>query len=330
MKLRHQYDGMICYYTAVLVYTATLNILGCTSTFNDQCTCGRAGCRRVSGDRHHSRRYGTKNTASFVSTEVTNSSGWSNDGVSWQIGLLSTVYPVLGYDSACHLSEEMPRASRNVPVTMIGSVSIDGILGLVFCIVILFATGPLEILLATPTGFTFMQIFLDTTKSATGATVLSAILTVVAIAATAAGITSTSRIIWTFAHDKALPFDRYFSFVSRKSQIPVRAVVAVPILQMLVGFICMGNTTTFNAVLSMAILGLYASYTIPIAYFMIFGQPDFTARDYGVFKMPKTFGLAINLLGCAWLILAMVFSTFPTSMPLTPQNMNYSTMAMVG
>jgi choline transport protein len=37
-----------------------------------------------------------KNTASFVFTEVTNSSGWANDGVSWLVGLLSAVYPFLG------------------------------------------------------------------------------------------------------------------------------------------------------------------------------------------------------------------------------------------
>ncbi|KAJ4154496.1 hypothetical protein NW754_001445 [Fusarium falciforme] len=37
-----------------------------------------------------------KNSASFVFIEVTNSSGWSNDGVSWLVGLLSAVFPYLG------------------------------------------------------------------------------------------------------------------------------------------------------------------------------------------------------------------------------------------
>ncbi len=46
-----------------------------------------------------------KHTADFVFVEVTNTSGWSNDGVSWLVGLLSTVYPFLGYDAACHLAE---------------------------------------------------------------------------------------------------------------------------------------------------------------------------------------------------------------------------------
>jgi len=37
-----------------------------------------------------------KHDASYVFTEVSNTSGWSSDGVSWLVGLLSTVYPFLG------------------------------------------------------------------------------------------------------------------------------------------------------------------------------------------------------------------------------------------
>ena len=271
-----------------------------------------------------------KNTASFVFTEVSNSSGWSSDGVSWLVGLLSSVYPLLGYDAACHLAEEMPHASRNVPLAMVGSVTVNGILGLGYCIMLLFSTGSLDTLLATPTGFPFMQIFLDATKSSAGATIMSLVITLIAIAATAAGVTSTSRTVWAFSRDKATPFDRYFAYVNPSSHIPVRAIVLITILQMLLGFIYLGNSTAFNAILSMAILGLYTSYLIPIVYFMIYGRPKMASYEFGFFKMPKALGLGLNLLSCAWLVLAIIFSTFPTFMPVTGQNMNYSTVVMVG
>lgn len=38
-----------------------------------------------------------KHTASYVFTDFSNTSGWTNDGTSWLVGLLSTVYPFLGY-----------------------------------------------------------------------------------------------------------------------------------------------------------------------------------------------------------------------------------------
>lgn len=175
-----------------------------------------------------------------------------------------------------------------------------------------------------------MQIFLDATKSPGGAAAMAAIINATAIAATMAGVTSTSRTIWAFARDKATPFDRYLSHVDEKSQIPVRAVVLTTILQMLLGFIYLGNTTAFNAILSMSVLGIYASYLIPIVYFMVYGRPNFAAHEYGAFKLPKALALPINLLACAWLVIAIVFATFPTIMPVTVQNMNYSIVVMMG
>lgn len=38
-----------------------------------------------------------KHSAHYVFVEVSNSSGWSSDGVAWLVGLLSSVYPFLGY-----------------------------------------------------------------------------------------------------------------------------------------------------------------------------------------------------------------------------------------
>lgn len=37
-----------------------------------------------------------KHTATYVFLETSNTSGWQSDGISWLIGLISTVYPFLG------------------------------------------------------------------------------------------------------------------------------------------------------------------------------------------------------------------------------------------
>ncbi|KAF5708516.1 amino acid transporter [Fusarium mundagurra] len=271
-----------------------------------------------------------KNSASFVFTEVTNSSGWANDGVSWLVGLLSAVYPFLGYDAACHLAEEMPHASRNVPLAMVGSVAINGLMGLVYCIIFLFSTGPLEKLLATPTGFPFMQIFLDATKSRAGCTVLSFIITCTAIAATVAGTTSTSRTLWAFARDKSTPFDKQLSKVDKRLQIPVYAVVVVIVLQMLLGLIYLGNTTAFNAILSMSIIGMYVSYAFPIVAMLFARKSIQTSNGFGPFKLGGIAGPAANVISLIWITVVVIFSTFPSAMPVTPQNMNYSIVVLSG
>lgn len=324
-----RWQGLLLYW-AILVYAAAINIWGSRLLPTANLL---SGVLHITGFLAILIVLGVmspKNNTDFVFFEVSNSSGWTNDGVSWLVGLLSAVYPLLGYDAACHLAEEMPHASRNVPLAMVGSVVVNGILGLGYCIMLLFSTGPLEELLTTPTGFPFMQIFLNATKSHAGATILSVVITLIAVAATAAGITSTSRTLWAFARDRAVPFDGFFAYVNPRSQIPVRSIIIVTVLQMLLGFIYLGNSTAFNAILSMAILGLYASYLIPIVYFLIYGRPKMQSHEFGAFKMPKSLGVVLNLLACAWLILAMVFSTFPVAMPVTEQNMNYSSVVMVG
>lgn len=213
---------------------------------------------------------------------------------------------------------------------MVGSVVVNGLMGLVYVIVLLFSTGPLESLITSRTGFPFMQIYLDVTESRAGATIMSLMLILIAIAATVAGVTSTSRTLWAFARDKATPFDHYLSYVNKTQHVPARAVVVVTILQMLLGLIYIGNTTAFNAVLSMAIIGMYLSYALPIGYMLFRGRKVLYANDYGKFKLGKTLGPAMNVVSLIWMAVVVVFSTFPTMMPVTAQTMNYSTVVLAG
>ncbi|KAK1979901.1 amino acid permease-domain-containing protein [Colletotrichum cereale] len=248
-----------------------------------------------------------KNTASFVFTESVNSSGWETDGVSWLVGLISAVYPFLGYDAACHLAEEMPNASRDVPLAMVGSVVVNGLMGLVYG-----------------------TILVDATRSRAGATVLSVMIILTAVAATVAGITSTSLTLWAFARDKATPYDGYLSKVNRRQRIPVHSVVLVTVLQMLLGFIYLGNATAFNAILSMAIIGMYASYIVPIVYMLACGRKNLSPSGYGPFTLGPVLGPVLNIISLTWMTVVIVFSTFPSVMPVTPQDMNYSVVVMAG
>jgi amino acid transporter len=222
----------------------------------------------------------------------------------------------------------MPHASRNVPIAMVGSVGINGFLGLVYVIILLFSTGPLDALLQTPTGYPFMQIFLDTTKSNVGTTLLSLLISCIATAATVAGVTSTSRTLWAFARDKSTPFDKHLSKVNQRLEVPVYAIVVTTVLQMLLGFIYLGNTTAFNAFLSMAIIGMYISYALPILAMLFARKRLSSANGFGPFELGRIAGPVLNIVSLMWIIVVVVFSIFPSIMPVTPQNMNYSIVVM--
>ena len=271
-----------------------------------------------------------KNPAHSVFAGVENLTGWSSDGVAWIVGLISTIYPFLGYDAACHLAEEIPHAARNVPLAIMGSIGLNGLMGLAFATLVLFSTGPLEQILATPTGFPFIQIFFDVTKSHVGATILSLFPIIIAMAAAVAGITSTSRTLWAFSRDKASPFSGFLSKVNRCEAIPERAIWSIVMLQVLLGFIYLGSATAFNAILSMAIIGMYLSYLLPIIAMLIGGRRALRASDYGPFKLGRGLGIFLNVVSVVWITTCVIFSAFPTIMPVTAGNMNYSSVVISG
>ncbi|XP_044715702.1 amino acid permease domain-containing protein [Hirsutella rhossiliensis] len=324
-----RWQGML-FYWATLLYAAGMNVWGVKAMPH---------VNLMSGITHIVAFFGTvitlvvmanKNTASFVFAEFVNSSGWDSDAVSWLIGLLNAVYPLLGYDAACHLAEELPDASRNVPLAMIGSVVVNGLMGLVYCILLLFSARSVNRLVDTPTGFPFMEIYLDATLSRVGATIMSLMLVLVAAAATVASTTSTSRTLWAFARDKATPCHEYLSHVSPKLQVPVRAVVLVVALQALLGFMYLGNDAAFNAVLSMAVIGLYLSYILPIAYMFFHGRQNLGKQNFGSFRLRPWLGFTFNVVSMIWMVVVMVFRTFPTTLPATLQRMNYSSVVLAG
>lgn len=88
------------FYWAIIVYSTLVNIYGSrilphTNTLSGighvvgfVATVVVLGVMGIGKDGGH--------TASYVFKEVENTSGWSNDGVSWMVGMLSAVYPFLG------------------------------------------------------------------------------------------------------------------------------------------------------------------------------------------------------------------------------------------
>ncbi|CAH0058443.1 unnamed protein product [Clonostachys solani] len=324
-----RWQGML-FYWAILVYAGLLNVWGSKLMPHFNLVSGVIHIGAFVGIIITLGVMAPKNTSNFVFTEFENNSGWGSDGVSWLVGMQSTVYPFLGYDAACHLAEELPHASRNVPLALVGGVLVNGVIGLVYCIVLLYSTSSLDSLLQTPTGYPFMQIYLDATQSRVGATVMSLTLIIVATAATVAGVASTSRTLWAFARDKATPFDAYLSVVDKRLQVPLRSVILVILLQVLLGLIYLGNATAFNAVLSMAIIGLYLSYISPIFFMAVFGRSQLRLEDFGPFRLPRALGIAANIISLVWMIVVMIFSTFPLTLPVTAQNMNYSIVVVAG
>lgn len=201
-----------------------------------------------------------------------------------------------------------------------------------YAIVLLFALGDLQSLLQSKIEFPLMQLFLNVTGSPAGASLLALCVTLIAVAANSAGVTSTS--LTAFARDRGLPASSFLSVINPMLKVPVRMIVLVVFLQMLLGLIYLGSSTAFNAVLSMAILGMYASYLPSIFFMLLYGRLSSSSITHELgsrsFTLGPRWGPVVNVMAILWLLLAMVFSTFPTVEPVTPVNMNYCVVVTMG
>lgn len=111
------------------------------------------------------------------------------------------------------MSEEIENASVIVPRAIMLSIFINGGLGFGMLIVTLFSLNDVDKVFNTATGYPFMEIFLQSTRSVAGATIMASILTVMQYCANVGLLASASRMCWSFARDRGLPGWRLLQLV---------------------------------------------------------------------------------------------------------------------
>jgi choline transport protein len=105
-------------------------------------------------------------------------------------------------------------------------------------------------------------------------------------------------------------------------KIPVNALGLVCALSCLLALINLGSTTAFLAILSLATLALYISYTIPIL-FVLLRKLEGRPPNYGPFRL-GSWGIPINIFALVWCIFTIIWLPFPVSLPVTKTTMNYA------
>lgn len=204
-----------------------------------------------------------KNSAHFVFATSLNEGGWSTQGLSYCVGFLGNVATFVGADASVHLAEEVENAARNIPRAIITSMCVNGAVGFVMMITLLFCLGDVDTVLETATGYPFIQIFYDAVNDYAGATVMGAVVLALTWACATGIITTASRMVWSFARDRGTPFSSALSRVSGNKKIPVVALLAGTGFACLLTLIYIGSDTAFNDVISLTITGFYSSYFLP-------------------------------------------------------------------
>jgi choline transport protein len=158
--------------------------------------------------------FAPRSEASAVFTEFHDGGNWGSTGLASLVGILAPVVSLLGSDASTHMSEELKNASKTLPIAMISTIAFNGALGLVMLITFCFCLGDIDSILATPTGYPFIQVFYNATLSTGGATAMTSIMIVLALFAAVTNMATASRQLFAFARDHGVPFSGFFCRVS--------------------------------------------------------------------------------------------------------------------
>ncbi|TKA72600.1 hypothetical protein B0A55_06414 [Friedmanniomyces simplex] len=253
-----------------------------------------------------------RNNAHDAFLQLNNEGGWSSDGLSFMVGLYPLTLCLLGFDSQVHMSEETESASRSLPRSIMWST---------YVVTLIFTLGDLDDIATSATGWPFLQVFYNTTKSYAGTDVMSLLLILPLTGSVIACVATASRQIWAFARDNGVPFSATVRHIYPKSSIPLNAILISLIVCVLLTLINLGSTAALNAILALDLAALLCSYTISIGCIALkrMRGEALPTREWSLGR----WGLAINIGALIWLLHVFIFTLFPSVTPVSATGMNY-------
>ncbi|KAL6577628.1 Mitochondrial branched-chain amino acid (BCAA) aminotransferase [Orobanche minor] len=275
-----------------------------------------------------------KASAKYVFTHFNtdNGEGINSKLYIFVLGLLMSQYTLTGYDASAHMTEETKNADKNGPKGIISSIGISIIVGWGYILGITFAVTNIPTLLSPENdagGYAIAEIFYQAFKSrygnGTGGIICLGIIAVAIFFCGMSSITSNSRMAYAFSRDGAMPFSEFWHKVN-KQEVPVNAVWLSAFIAFCMALTSLGSLVAFQAMVSIATIGLYIAYALPILFRVTLARKSFTP---GPFNLGQ-YGVLIGWISVLWVATISVLFSLPVSYPITHETLNYTPVAVGG
>ncbi|XBI18066.1 hypothetical protein VPH35_059955 [Triticum aestivum] len=273
-------------------------------------------------------------SAKFVFTHLNtdNSAGIHNNLYIFVLGLLMSQYTLTGYDASAHMTEETKNADKNGPIGIISAISISIVVGWGYILGITFAVKEIPYLLSPDNeagGYAIAEVFYLAFKSRYGSGVGGIVcLGIVAVAIYFCGmssVTSNSRMVYAFSRDGAMPLSPVWHKVN-KHEVPINAVWLSAFVSLCMALPSLGSLVAFQAMVSIATIGLYIAYALPIFFRVTLARKHFVP---GPFNLGR-YGVLVGWVAVLWVVTITVLFSLPVTYPVTKDTLNYTPVAVGG
>lgn len=112
------------------------------------------------------------------------------------------------------MTEETRNATVIIPRSIMMSIVLNGSLGFGILLVTLFNLQDVDHVLNSPTGYPYIQIFLNATGSIPGSIAMASIVPISGVATASGNLAAASRMVWSFSRDRGTPWWILLSKVS--------------------------------------------------------------------------------------------------------------------
>ncbi|KAK1423101.1 hypothetical protein QVD17_18396 [Tagetes erecta] len=268
----------------------------------------------------------------FTHFNTDNEAGIDSKPYIFVIGLLMSQYTFTGYDASAHMSEETKRADINGPKGIISSIGISIIVGLGYILGITFTVTDIPSLLSPYNdagGYAIAEMFYQAFKgrygSGTGGILCLLIVAVAIFFCAMSSITSNSRMVYAFSRDGAMPLSSLWHKVNHQ-EVPIHAVWLSAFIAFCMALTSLGSIVAFQAMTSIAVIGLYIAYALPIFFRITLARNSFVPGPFTL----GPFSLVIGWIAVLWVVTISVLFSLPVAYPITDQTLNYTPVAVGG
>jgi amino acid transporter len=266
----------------------------------------------------------THQSVSFVFTHFVNNTGFSFAGAPiyvFLIGLLLAQYTFTGYDASAHMTEETHNAAIGGPRGIVWSIVVSLFAGWLLLIGV---TSAIQNYTAEATAVVPpAQIFVDAVGKNLG-TFLLFIVVGAQFYCGMSSVTANSRMIYAFSRDGAVPGSQFWHKINPRTRTPTNSIWFAAVGAFILGLPYLWNPVAYAAVTSIAVIGLYIAYGIPILLRLLAGE----RFQRGPWHLGR-WSYVIGWIAVIWIAFIAILFVLPQLSPgNTPTTFNYAILAV--
>jgi amino acid permease (GABA permease) len=262
-------------------------------------------------------------SASFVFTHFVNNTGWGTPIYVFLIGLLNAQYTLTGYDASAHMTEETHRADTAGPKGIVMSIVVSIVAGWILLVGVSFAIQPGKYTSEATSLVAPGQIFIDALGKG-GGLFLLLIAIVAQFFCGMSSVTANSRMIYAFSRDGAIPGHRLWHQINPRTRTPTNAIWLAAGAAFILVIPYWFNTAAYAAVTSIAVIGLYIAYIIPV-FLRVRAGSSFQPGPWNLGR----WGVLNGTIATIWTIFICILLLLPQLKPITKTNFNYAPVAVL-